>query len=205
MLPAFVVVSRVVIVVPGADAALTIRNALMRGRSAGMLTAVGVAAGQAAWATLTAVGVASVLQAAEPVIVALRVAGAGYLCYLGVHALVTAHRGRYPDPLASAGPAPRSRRISFWQGLVSNLANPKMAVFFLSLLPQFVGTGPSPWTIVGLGVLFCAMTLLWLSGCAIAVARAGHVLRRIAIRRAIDAVSGTILIALGIRVAAEPV
>jgi threonine/homoserine/homoserine lactone efflux protein len=87
---------------------------------------------------------------------------------------------------------------------MSNLANPKMAVFFLSLLPQFVGTDASSWSIVGLGFVFSAMTLFWLSAWAIAVARAGRVLRRTGIRRAVDAVAGTILVALGIRVAAEP-
>jgi threonine/homoserine/homoserine lactone efflux protein len=200
----FVAVSLVVIVVPGPDTALTVRNALVRGRSAGVLTAIGVAGGQAVWATLTALGVASVLQASEPAILTLRVCGAAYLCYLGAHALLIARRGRYPHGVAPAKRAPRTRTISLWQGLVSNLANPKMAVFFLSLLPQFVGTDASSWSIVGLGIVFSAMTLLWLSACAIAVARAGSLLRRTGIRRAVDAVAGTILVALGIRLAAEP-
>jgi threonine/homoserine/homoserine lactone efflux protein len=201
---AFAAVSLVVIVVPGPDTALTIRNALVRGRSAGVLTAVGVAAGQAVWATLTALGVASVLRASEPAIIALRVCGAAYLCCLGIHALLHARRGQYPDHVTSGGKAPRNRKLSLWQGLVSNLANPKMAVFFLSLLPQFVGSGASSWSIIGLGVLFSAMTLAWLGACAIAVARAGTLLRRTGMRRAIDAAAGTVLVALGIRLAAEP-
>ena len=204
MLLGFVAVSFVVIVVPGPDTALTVRNALVRGRTAGVLTAIGVAAGQAVWATLTALGVASVLQASGPAILALRVCGGLYLCHLGVHALLTARRGRYPQDVAPAERAPRNRALSLWQGLMSNLANPKMAVFFLSLLPQFVGTDASSWSIVGLGFVFSAMTLFWLSAWAIAVARAGRVLRRTGIRRAVDAVAGTILVALGIRVAAEP-
>ncbi len=83
--------------------------------------------------------------------------------------------------------------------MLSNLGNPKMAVFFSSLLPQFADSFPA---LLGLGLLFCALTLAWLSAYALAVARAGDVLRRPRVRRAIDAVTGTALVALGLRLAA---
>ena len=91
------------------------------------------------------------------------------------------------------------------QGIVSNLTNPKMAVFFPSLLPQFVAAESPPFLVLlALGILFCSMTLVWLTGYAFAVARAGDVLRRTAVRRAIEAITGVVLVAFGIRVAVAP-
>jgi threonine/homoserine/homoserine lactone efflux protein len=84
--------------------------------------------------------------------------------------------------------------------VLSNLGNPKMAVFFTSLLPQF---GASFGALLVLGLVFCTLTLVWLVGYAIAIARAGDVLRGPRIRRALDAVTGTVLVALGVRLAAE--
>jgi threonine/homoserine/homoserine lactone efflux protein len=88
--------------------------------------------------------------------------------------------------------------------LVSNLGNPKMAVFFTSLLPQFVPAGPAAFlNMLGLGLVFCAMTLAWLSAYALAVSRAGDVLGRPKVRRAVDGVAGAVLIAFGLRLASQ--
>jgi threonine/homoserine/homoserine lactone efflux protein len=192
----FLAVAAIVIVTPGPDTALLIRNALTGGRRAGYLTALGVAAGQATWALAASLGLAALLAASEPAFHALRLAGAGYLVYLGVTALRAAWRG---DAL-HARPT-RSHGSPFRQGLLSNLANPKMAVFFTSLLPQFGGTSFA--ASLGLGLVFALLTLAWLSAYGIAVAKAGDLLRRTPIRRALDAVTGVVLVALGLRVAAE--
>jgi threonine/homoserine/homoserine lactone efflux protein len=192
---AFVAVAIVVIVTPGQDTALTIRNTLARGRSAGIRTAAGVVCGQAVWALAASAGVAALLVACEPAFVALKLAGAAYLGYLGGQALVAAVRGHAQVDRAAAEPGGRELR----QGLLSNLGNPKMAVFFSSLLPQF---GDSFAALLGLGLLFCALTMAWLSAYAAALARAGDVMRRPRVRRALDAFCGTALVALGIRLAA---
>lgn len=196
----FVGVSAVVIATPGPDTALTIRNAMV-GRRAGVLTAAGVASGQLVWALLTAFGVASVLAAHQNVLVALRVAGAAYLVYLGLRAVW----GSWRSP-ASPPPLPRSSgRRGYAQGLVSNLANPKMVVFFLALLPQFGGANAGLTVLAGLGALFAVMTLLWLSFYALLVDRARSVLRRNRFRRWMDRATGVVLVGLGIRLATEPV
>jgi threonine/homoserine/homoserine lactone efflux protein len=192
---AFLGVAVVVIVTPGQDTALTVRNTLGGGRRAGVRTAVGVVAGQAVWALAASAGVAALLVASEPAFVALKVAGAAYLVYLGGQALLAAVRRR-PQPPLSARAADGGRELR--QGLLSNLGNPKMAVFFSSLLPQFGDSFP---VLLGLGLLFCTLTLTWLSAYAFAIARAGDVLRRPRVRRAIDAVTGTALVALGLRLA----
>jgi len=196
-LVAFAAVSAIVIVTPGQDTALTIRNSLLGGRGTGLATALGVAGGQAVWTLATSLGLAALIVASEPVFVALKLVGAAYLVYLGVQSLLAALRRR---ERRHAGAASARPRVALRQGAVSNLGNPKMAVFFSSLLPQF---GSSFVELLGLGLLFCCMTLTWLSAYAVVVARAGDVLRRPAIRRAIDAVTGAVLVALGLRLATE--
>ncbi len=191
---AFLGVAIVVIVTPGQDTALTVRNTLAGGRRAGVRTATGVVCGQAVWALAASAGVAALLVASEPAFVVLKFAGAAYLIYLGGQALLAAARRRtVADHAARAGVGRELR-----QGLLSNLGNPKMAVFFSSLLPQF---GDSFAGLLALGLLFCGLTLMWLCAYAFAVARAGDVLRRPRVRRAIDAVTGTALVALGLRLA----
>jgi threonine/homoserine/homoserine lactone efflux protein len=195
-LAAFLAVSAVVIVTPGPDTALTIRNALRGGRRGGTLTAVGVAAGQATWALAASVGLAALLRASEPAFLALRVLGGAYLVILGAQALLAALRGRPHGHHAQ----PRRRPAAFRQGLLSNLSNPKMAVFFTSLLPQFAATFAG---LLALGLLFCLLTFTWLTCYAVVVARAGDVLRRSAVRRVLDAITSAVLVALGIRLATE--
>jgi threonine/homoserine/homoserine lactone efflux protein len=200
-LAAFLGVSLVVIVVPGQDTALTIRNTLVGGRRSGVLTAAGVSTGQACWTLAASAGVVALLRASEPAFLALRLAGAGYLVFLGLQALAAAFRGRL-DGGVLAGSAARglAPRAAFRQGLVSNLGNPKMAVFFTSLLPQF---GSSFAGLAALGLLFCTLTVLWLSAYAVVVARAGDFLRRAGVRRWIEGVTGAVLVTLGLRLAAE--
>ncbi len=193
---AFLGISALVIVTPGQDTALTIRNSLAAGRRGGVLTAVGVAGGQALWAISAAAGVTALLRASEPAFLALRLAGSVYLVYLGIQALRAALRRAHPVDLA-----PQPRRVrAFRQGVISNLGNPKMAVFFTSLLPQFGSSFPA---LLALGVVFCAMTLVWLTGYAFVVAKAGDVLRRTHVRRVLDGLTGAVLVGLGLRLATE--
>jgi threonine/homoserine/homoserine lactone efflux protein len=201
-LAGFVALAIVVIVTPGPDTALTIRNTLVGGRPAGVATATGVALGQATWSLATSIGVAALLVAAEPAFVALKLAGAAYLIYLGAQSLWSAFRGRETHPTLERAAAHVPTATALRQGVLSNLTNPKMAVFFPSLLPQFVAADAPPFlALFALGILFCSMTLAWLTGYAFAVARAGDVLRRSAVRRGIEAITGVVLVAFGIRVA----
>ena len=195
---AFLGVALLVIVTPGQDTALTIRSTLAGGRPAGVATALGVASGQAVWALATSAGLAALLVASAPVFVALRIAGAAYLVFLGAQTLWHAVR---PAGRGIERPAGRelSRAAAYRRGLASNLGNPKMAVFFTSPLPQF---GSSFGALLGLGLVFCALTFAWLCGYAVVVARAGALLRRPRVRRALDAVTGTVLVAFGVRLAA---
>lgn len=150
----FVALAIVVIVTPGPDTALVIRNTLVGGRPAGVATGAGVALGQATWSLATSVGVAALLVAAEPAFAALKLVGAAYLIYLGIQSVWSACRGQPAEP---PGAHPRVRTTTALpQGFVSNLTNPKMAVFFPSLLPQFVAVDAPPFfPLLALGILFC--------------------------------------------------
>ena len=160
---AFLAVAAIVIVVPGQDTALTIRNTLGGGRRAGIATACGVACGLATWAVATAFGLAAILVASEPLYLALKAFGAAYLLWLGACCLWRAIRQEAPATVAAASPR-LSLRAAFRQGIVSNLGNAKIAVFFTSLLPQFTPADASFLTALALGLLFCLLTLAWLGG-----------------------------------------
>ena len=191
-----------VIVTPGPDTALTIRNTLVGGRGGGVATAFGVVTGQAAWALATSAGVAALLLASEPAFMALKLVGAAYLIYLGLQALHAAFRGHRVKPLSDDTRVRLPATAAYRQGVISNLGNPKMAAFFPSLLPQFAPGGEASFFgLLALGLLFCAMTLVWLTGYAFAVAKAGDLFRRAKIRRWIEGVTGMVLVALGLRLA----
>jgi threonine/homoserine/homoserine lactone efflux protein len=200
---AFLAIAAVVIVTPGQDTALTIRNTLLGGRTGGVSTAAGVAIGQATWTLAASVGLTAILVASEPLFAAIRVIGAAYLVYLGLHSLWLAVRAQLVAGAGVSGrPGGLSPRIALRQGALSNLGNPKMAIFFSSLLPQFVTPGSSSFVaMAALGLVFVTMTLLWLSAYAAVVARVGHLLGRPRIRRTIDATMGALLVAFGIRLA----
>jgi threonine/homoserine/homoserine lactone efflux protein len=203
---AFISISVFVIVTPGPDTALVVRNTLVGGRGGGVFTALGIVAGQAIWVFATSLGIVALLVASEPIFHAVRLGGAAYLIYLGARSLYEAlQSGRWGDAAPDVPPAQRlSTRVAFMQGLASDLSNPKMAAFFTSLLPQFATTGDGAfWTLVLLGAVFCLMALAWLTLYAFAVARAGDFLRRRNVRRVLEGRMGAALIALGLRIAAE--
>ena len=201
-LAAFLAVSAVVIATPGQDTALTVKNTLAGGRRGGIFTALGVVSGQLTWALATSLGLAGLLRASEPAFAALKLVGACYLVYLGVTTLAGALRGHRASALDAARPPSLSAAAAYRQGILSNLGNAKIAVFFTSLLPQFVpGGGASFPTLILLGLIFATMTLAWLSCYAVVVEKAGNVLRRPRARRALEAVTGTVLVGLGLRLA----
>jgi threonine/homoserine/homoserine lactone efflux protein len=203
-LAAFFTVSAIVIMTPGPDTILTIRNTLLGGRRGGIFTALGVSSGQATWAAAAAAGVTALVR--TPVFTAIRIAGAAYLMFLGAEALGAALKSERTPVLAPAAHPLRrlDSAVALRQGLVSNLTNAKMVVFFTSLLPQFAPRRDPAFTVLlGLGTVFSLMTLVWLTCYAVLVAKMGDFLRRPAARRTLEALTGSALVALGIRIAWE--
>ena len=198
---AFAGVAALIVVVPGPDMALVLRNGVALGRRAAVATALGINAGLLVWALAAALGVAAVLHASATAFTALKLAGAVYLVWLGARALLDAWRGSSESPAATT---PKPRASPFRQGLLSNLFNPKIALVYTTLIPQFVDrNGSETGQTFLLAAVFIAMGLVWLTGYALLVAQAGALLRRPAVRRAVNAVSGAVLTALGVRLAFE--
>ena len=200
---AFLGISALVIMTPGPDTAITIRNTLTGGRAGGVATALGVATGQAIWGLATSAGIVALHVASEPLFLPVKYAGAAYLVWLGLQSLRAAFR-----PAAGQGAIAAARPLTpgsaFRQGVVSDLSNPKMAAFFTSLLPQFVPPDTASFAgLILLGLLFSLLTLSWLVFYTLAIARVGNVLRRPAIRRALEGITGAALIGLGLKLAAE--
>jgi threonine/homoserine/homoserine lactone efflux protein len=196
----FLAIAVFVVVTPGVDTALVTKNALLHGRRAALLTALGVNAGIAVWTTASAFGLGALLHRSESLFTAVRLVGAAYLVVLGAQAVWWSWRRG--QPVAPVGMP--SRRSPFVQGLLSNLLNPKIAVFFTSFLPQFVAPGgPVLGQLLLLGALFNLLGVAWLVGCAVFVSRAGGALRRPRVRAALERVTGCVLVAFGVRLATE--
>lgn len=190
----FLAVSAIVVVTPGVDMALVTKNALLHGRAAARATALGVNLGIFLWTLAAALGLAAVIAASAAAFTAIKLAGALYLVYLGVRAL----RGSHETVTVVAGGS------AFRQGLASNLLNPKIAVFFTSLLPQFVDAAHArPQDLLLLGLLFNCMGVVWLLTYAELAVRGRDVLGRPRVKRALDRLTGVALVGLGVRLAFE--
>ena len=199
---AFAGVVAVIVVLPGPDMALVLQNGLARGRRAAVETAVGINAGLLVWAFAAALGIAALLHASAPAFTLLKLAGAAYLVWLGLRALADAW-GETPTASAEHRSPPR-KASPFRQGLLSNLLNPKIALVFTTLIPQFIDpAAPAvPQTLLFASILIC-MGLVWLTSYALLVAKVATLLQRSVVRRVLSAVTGTVLTALGVRLAFE--
>ena len=202
----FLGVSAIVIVSPGQDTALVVRNSLAGGRRGGLFTSLGVVSGQVIWTLACGAGLTALLIASRPAFTAVKFAGAGYLLWLGARSLYRAWSpgGTKEKPIFAARAARLTPRAALSQGLVSALGNAKLAVFYVSFFPQFMPHGRGSLPALGvLGLTFCTMTLVWLTGYSIVVGRAGVALGRRGIRRTADTVLGAALVAFGLQIASE--
>jgi threonine/homoserine/homoserine lactone efflux protein len=197
----FVVVAAVLTMIPGADFAVVVRTVLRSGRRAAIACAVGIATGCLAWGLASAFGITALLRASHLGYAVLRLAGAAYLIWLGISALRELRRP-YAEPGRS--PAGMSAREAFRQGFVTNLLNPKIGVFYLTVLPAFI---PAGGNVLGTTLLYVGihdtMGLLWLGGVATLVDSARTVFSRSRVRKAMQATTAAVLIGFGVRVAAE--
>lgn len=199
---AFVAAAVVLIVTPGPDTALTLRNALRGGRRSGIATAVGVSFGQAVWALAAAAGLASLLTTWSPEFFVLRCVGASYLIFLGQRSLGRALVKGVEAPETDRPAMGISAHRSFLQGLISNLSNPKVAVFFVTVVPTFSRRTEFLPTLK-LDVIAVTMTCAWLCVYAAVAGRERTFIDRPSVRRTIDAVAGCALLGFGLRMASE--
>jgi threonine/homoserine/homoserine lactone efflux protein len=205
-LPAFVVAVVLLSASPGPAMALILRRAALHGTSGAVPTVLGLELGLYLWALAAAAGLAALVAASEVAFVVLRVVGAVVLLYLGVRMWRAAWRSRKTGRLDEAAVAPAGGGWvkAFGEGVLVMLANPKAAAFMIAFYPQFVPAGrPLFATTALLAVVQVAVEIVLYLTLAAAVGRAGAWFRRPAVRRRLDAVGGTVLVALGLRMATD--
>jgi threonine/homoserine/homoserine lactone efflux protein len=201
----FMGVALVVVLVPGPDMALVTSYALTGGRADARWAALGVNAGILVHAAAAALGISALLMASSTAYTVVKVAGAVFLIYLGVKMLLGL-RKRDTAEITGRAPSMRIASSPFWQGFWSNVLNPKVAILFLSLLPQFVDpSDPVVAKTLLLSGIFLAMGLVWLVTFAALMSRLAGVMRSERIRKRLEAVTAAVLIALGLRVVTQDV
>ncbi|WP_199430749.1 LysE family translocator [Qaidamihabitans albus] len=186
---------------PGPDFAVVLRHAATSGRRAGTATALGITAGILVWSVVAAFGVAGVLAASAVAFTAVKLAGAAYLVFLGAKALLAARRGG--ELAVGAAGASVTAAQAFREGLLCNVLNPKCAVFFVALLPQFLPAHPSLADTVLISLVPVLLTALWFGVVANVVGGLRRLFAVPRVRRTLDALTGALLIALGVRLAAQ--
>lgn len=205
-LVAFTAVAAVLVVTPGADFAVVVRNGL-RGRRVGLATSAGTVSGLLVHATAAALGLSAVLAASALAFTIVKLFGGAYLCWLGLRALLSSRsRSRSDEEPTCARSTPKSlpSGLAYRHGLLTNVLNPKAPLIFLSVLPQFIPRGATvlPRTLL-LSAILVALAALWYFVLACLVAALQPVLSRAAVRRGLDRVTGVVLVTLGIRLALE--
>jgi threonine/homoserine/homoserine lactone efflux protein len=196
----FIATAIVLILTPGQDTFFILGRSLAGGRSAGIAAALGVSAGTVVHTILAALGLSALLATSPYAFMAVKFAGGAYLLYIGVKALLT-RATQLPGAVAASD---GGRWPAFRQGVITNLLNPKVALFFLALMPQFIGARSTTkvGAFLALGLSFVTLGMLWCCVLAIAAARLrGALLRRPSSAAWLNRVAGAMFIGLGIRLA----
>lgn len=202
---AFIVVAAALTVTPGADTMLVMRNVLRGGRTDGIITTFGICTGLFVHALLSALGLSIILMHSSFVFHMVKLLGAVYLIWLGWQSVQSAIRQRSGNSFDPVAPFPNEAgRKCFWEGFLNNMLNPKVAVFYLAFLPQFIGPNdPVVAKSILLAGIHYIMGIIWLAGVAGFIDRARRFVVQSSVRKWLDGVCGTVLVALGLRLALE--
>ncbi|MFE6857351.1 LysE family translocator [Nocardia sp. NPDC057668] len=198
----FALVAGLLTIVPGLDTALVLRAAVSRGRRHAFATALGIGSGTLVWGAAAAAGVSVLLTASEVAYTALRVAGALYLMWMGV-TMIRAGLRRSPALTNDIGDTPHGLLAAWARGVGTNLLNPKVGVFYVAMLPQFLPEGVPP-LLMGclLALIHNVEGMLWFTAVITAATVARTWLTRDTVRRTLDTLTGTVVIGFGVRLAA---
>ncbi|MEV6297435.1 LysE family translocator [Streptomyces sp. NPDC051896] len=204
----FAVVAGMLTIMPGLDTALVLRSAITLGRRRAFATALGILCGVLVWGVAAAIGAAAVLKASHLLYDALRVAGAGYLAWLGIGMLrrTLKERGRSVSEDAAGGARATTAEATWarsWsRGLGTSLLNPKNGVFYMAMLPQFIPSG-APHLLMGvvLATVHDLEGLVWFSALIFGTQLVRRWLNRGSVQQVIDAITGSVLVGFGIKLA----
>jgi len=201
---AFAGISLLLAVTPGPDMAVVTKNALAHGRRGVILTTSGIALALVIWVGATAIGLSALLATSSEVLFVLKLVGACYLGYLGIRTLIESRR-RPADLLAGAPPAAPGRAV-FRQGFLSAISNPKLGVWFVTFLPQWVLPGQEALPrLLELGITFAVIGWIWMNVYGLFVTRLRDVITAPRVRQWMDRITGVVLLGFGVRLAVERV
>jgi threonine/homoserine/homoserine lactone efflux protein len=200
----FLAFAVVLIVIPGPDFAVVTKNTLVGGHRRGRWTALGVSSSNLVQGTAAACGLSALVIKVQPLFEAIKWAGVAYLAYLGVQAFRSARRGEYA-PLDGDDPGPAHHVAGWRQGFISNITNPKVLVFYLAVLPQFLTPGAGLGWLLVLAWSHAVLSLAYLLVLVTGLHSARRLLMRRRVRRTLDATTGAVLIGFGAKLATEHV
>ena len=199
---AFAGVSLLLAITPGPDMAVVTRNALAHGRRGVIFTTTGIALALSIWITATALGVSALLQSSATLLFTLKIVGAAYLAYLGVRTLIDSRK--QPGELLAGTPPAAPGHAIFRQGFLSALSNPKLGVFFVTFLPQWVVPGQAVLpALLELGLVFAVIGWTWMNVYGLLVTRIRAFITAPRVRQWMDRVTGVVLLGFGARLAVE--
>ncbi len=202
---AFAGVSLLLAITPGPDMAVVTKNALAHGRRGVLLTTSGIALALVLWVGATAVGLSALLRTSGEVLFVLKIVGACYLAYLGIRTLIESRR-QPADLLAGAPQAAQPGVAVFRQGFLSAISNPKLGVWFVTFLPQWVLPGQAALPrLLELGITFAVIGWLWMNVYGFFVTRLRAVITAPRVRQWMERVTGVVLLGFGARLAVERV
>ena len=195
----FLAFAVVLVLIPGPDFAVVTKNTLVGGRRRGRWTALGVSSSNLVQGTAAAFGLSALIVRIEPLFEAVKWAGVCYLAYLGAQAIRSAVRGRYPAPDEATE---TSHGLAGWrQGFLSNITNPKVLVFYLAVLPQFLAPGAGVGWLLVLAWSHAVLSLGYLLVLVTGLHGARRLLMRRRVRRGLDATTGTVLLGFSAKLA----
>lgn len=199
-LGSYTLAALLLVLLPGPDTVVILRSIVRGGRRRGIATVWGIQTGLLLWIAAAVLGLAALLRASEVAYTVLRVIGAAYLVWLGVQSL----RARGAGLETAESPHPRLNRTGYWAGLLSNVLNPKVGVFFVTFLPAFVPPGAAVVpTLLLFGAVSIALNIAYQLPLVLLAERVTRFVSRSRVRRAMDLVTGTVLVGFGIRLAVE--
>lgn len=197
----FLVFAAILVLIPGPDFAVVTKNTLAGGRTRGRYTALGVGCSNMVQGTAAASGLSALIVRAQPLFQMIKWAGVAYLAFLGIQAIRSAIRGRYEDlgtPTSTGG------RLSGWrQGFISNITNPKVLVFYLAVLPQFLSRNAGIGWLLAFAWSHAVMSAIYLLGLTSGLHGTRKLIQRRKVRRALDVTTGAVLLGFSAKLASE--
>lgn len=198
----FIIACVLLIILPGPDTAIVTKNSVVGGRNGGFQTMIGSCIGLAIHTIAAVAGLSAIIVKSAVAFTLLKYVGAAYLCYLGVRTLMNM-RAKKMD--LEEEPIETMKGNSYFkQGFITNVTNPKVAVFFLTFLPQFLAPNSEPfWSFLVMGIIYSVLTFLWFTFYVFLLDKIRNFMKRPATQAVIESLTGVVLIGFGLKLALE--